>query len=156
NDRARGALLGLAVGDALGTTYEFAVLEQPAHPVLARGPATDVVGGGPFDLAPGQITDDTQLAVCLARSLAACGRLDVEEVAGRYIAWSAHAFDTGNQTGAAIRELRHGASPAVAGIYTWRGSERRSAGNGSLMRTAPIAVAYAARPIEELIDAAIA
>ncbi|MGE0399882.1 MAG: ADP-ribosylglycohydrolase family protein, partial [Kofleriaceae bacterium] len=58
-DRARGALLGLAVGDALGTTYEFARIEQPAYPTLATQPATDVVGDGPFGLAPGAITDDT-------------------------------------------------------------------------------------------------
>jgi ADP-ribosylglycohydrolase len=156
NDRARGTLLGLAVGDALGTTYEFAVLEQPAHPVLARGPATEIVGGGPFGLEAGQVTDDTQLAVCLAKSLAACGRLDADELAARYVAWAAHAFDIGNQTGASIGELERGTSPALAGLYVWRASERRPAGNGSLMRTAPIAVAYAARPIEELIDAALA
>lgn len=151
NDRKAGALLGLAVGDALGTTYEFDRIEQPPYPALARGPATDVVGGGPFGLAAGQVTDDTQMAVCLARSLAECGRLDVEDVARRYVAWSEHAFDIGNQTGAALTRIERGERPHAAGIAVWRDSGRRAAGNGSLMRTAPIAVAFA-----DPIDAAIA
>jgi len=143
DDRKSGALLGLAVGDALGTTYEFDRIDQPPYPTLARGPATDVVGGGPFGLAAGQVTDDTQMAVCLARSLAERGRLDVEDVAKRYVAWSEHAFDIGNQTGAALARIERGASPHAAGIDVWRDSGRRAAGNGSLMRTAPIGVACA-------------
>ena len=152
-DRARGALLGLAVGDALGTTYEFDVIDQPAYPTLATGPATDVVGVGPFDLIAGQVTDDTQLAVCLARSIAERGRFDVEDVARRYVAWSEHAFDIGNQTRASIDRLEAGEPPSSAGLGVWRDNERRPAGNGSLMRTAPLAVAFAG---SQLIDAAIA
>jgi len=143
NERAKGTLLGLAVGDALGTTYEFETLEQPAYPALATGPATDVVGGGPFGLAAGQVTDDTQLAVCLARSLAAHGRLEVADVARRYVAWTEEAFDIGNQTRDALLRIERGAPPATAGLATWQQSGRRAAGNGSLMRTAPIAVALA-------------
>jgi ADP-ribosylglycohydrolase len=152
-DRARGALLGLAVGDALGTTYEFERIRQPAYPALAIGPATDIVGGGPFGLEPGCVTDDTQLAVCLARSLAARGRLDPADLGARYVAWSQHAFDIGNQTGAALRGIEQGVAPAAAGLAVWRESGRRAAGNGSLMRTAPIAVAYAKR--YELCEAAL-
>jgi ADP-ribosylglycohydrolase len=158
NDRARGALLGLAVGDALGTTFEFEHLEQPAYPALATGPATDVVGAGPFDLVAGQVTDDTQLAVCLARSLVAMRRLDADDLARRYVAWSTHAFDIGNQTGAAIRRLELGEPAATAGLVVWRASERRPAGNGSLMRTAPIGVALAGRGCgtDAVVAAAIA
>src|SRR5665647_1711532 len=105
NDRAKGAVLGLAVGDALGTTYEFEAIEQRAYPELATGPATDVVGGGPFDVAPGAITDDTQMAVCLGRSLAERGRLDVADVARRYVAWTDEAFDIGNQTRDALLRI---------------------------------------------------
>jgi ADP-ribosylglycohydrolase len=145
NERARGALLGLAVGDALGPTYEFEPLEQRDYPVLATGPATDIVGGGPFEVAPGAITDDTQMAVCLARSLAEHGRLDVEDVGRRYVAWSAGAFDIGNQTHDALGRIRTGTAAAEAGLATWQHSARRAAGNGSLMRTAPVAVALASR-----------
>jgi ADP-ribosylglycohydrolase len=156
NDRARGALLGLAVGDALGTTYEFDAIEQPDLPALATGPATDVVGKGPFDLVAGQVTDDTQLAICLARSLAEHRGLDIADVARRYVAWSDHAFDIGNQTRAAIDRLEAGEPASSAGLAVWRNSERRPAGNGSLMRTAPIAVAYATRSRDAVIDAAMA
>src|SRR3954470_2392520 len=105
NDRARGAMLGLAIGDALGTTYEFDRIDQPRYPALATGPATDVVGGGPFDLPAGAITDDTQMAVCLARSLAELGHPDVADLGRRYLAWSEHAFDIGNQTRGAIDRI---------------------------------------------------
>jgi ADP-ribosyl-[dinitrogen reductase] hydrolase len=154
SDLARGALLGLAVGDALGTTYEFERIEQPPYPTLATQPAVDVVGGGPFDLAPGQVTDDTQLAVCLAHSLHAQRRLDISELGARYVAWMAGAFDIGNQTHSALTRIERGESAATAGVSTWRASGRRAAGNGSLMRTAPIAIALAAEP-EHVIEAAI-
>ncbi len=154
SDHALGALLGLAVGDALGTTYEFAVLEQPAYPELATGPAIDIVGGGPFQLAPGAITDDTQMAVCLARSLLAYPDLNLADVAARYRAWSTEAFDIGTQTRAAIDRIAAGESPRTAGHTVWLMSGRSTAGNGSLMRAAPLAVAYAGRP--GLIEAAIA
>lgn len=144
----------MAVGDALGTTYEFQSIDQPDFPVLATGPATDVVGKGPFGLVAGQITDDTQLAVCLARSLHERGTLDLADAAARYVAWSEHAFDIGSQTRAAIDRLEAGQPAESAGLSVWRGTERKAAGNGSLMRTAPIAVAYAGDP--RLIDAAIA
>jgi ADP-ribosylglycohydrolase len=155
-DRMRGALLGLAVGDALGTTYEFEHMDQPPYPALAAGPATDVVGAGPFDLRPGQVTDDTQLAVCLARSLAERGRLDVADVAARYVAWAQHAFDIGNQTRAAIDRLEAGEPPSSAALAHWRSRGRQPAGNGSLMRTTPIAVALGGAPGSAVIDAAIA
>ncbi|MDB4963879.1 MAG: ADP-ribosylation/Crystallin [Myxococcales bacterium] len=146
NDRDRGALLGLAVGDALGTSFEFEAIQQPGFPELATGPATDITGGGPFGLTAGQITDDTQMAVCLARSLAAHDRvLDVEDVGARYVAWSREAFDIGNQTRDAIGRIKAGTAARDAGFATWRASGMRAAGNGSLMRTAPIAVAVARR-----------
>ncbi len=155
NDRARGALLGMAVGDALGTTYEFERMEHAPYPELATGPATDVVGRGPFDLPPGAITDDTQLAVCLARSLVECGALDAEDVGRRYVAWMSEAFDIGNQTRWSLDRIAAGEPAATAGIATWTASGRRAAGNGSLMRTAPIGVAYAQRGLDALVTAAI-
>src|SRR5262249_54796819 len=85
---------------------EFDAIEQPAYPQLATQPATDIVGGGPFNLVAGQITDDTQLAVCLARSLAACGGLDVADVSRRYLAWFDHPFDVGPPTCAAADRRR--------------------------------------------------
>ncbi len=153
NDRARGALLGLAVGDALGTTHEFARIAQPAYPTLATGPATDVVGKGPFDLTPGMVTDDTQMAVCLARTLARHGRVEVDELGKRYVAWTEHAFDIGNQTRASLSLIEDGMPARLAGFEVWRRAGRQPAGNGSLMRSAPIGVVLRG---EALLDAAIA
>ena len=76
-DRYRGCLLGLAVGDALGTTLEF---KRPG----TFTPLTDMVGGGPFCLQPGQWTDDTSMALCLAESLLACGGFDAHDKMRRY------------------------------------------------------------------------
>lgn len=154
--RAQGALVGLAVGDALGTTYEFQAIDQPAYPTLATTPAEDVVGAGPFGLVAGQVTDDTQMAVCLARGLHAHGRLEVPDVAARYVAWMGEAFDVGNQTRSALGRIQRGQGAWEAGLATWRASGRQAAGNGSLMRTAPLGVALAGAPAAVLLDAAIA
>jgi ADP-ribosyl-[dinitrogen reductase] hydrolase len=133
-----GSLLGLAVGDALGTTLEFQRLSAPPFPTLADGPHRDVVGQGPFKLAAGQVTDDTQMALCLFASLVERGTFDQADVAGRYLAWRSHAFDIGAQTAAAIEMLGAGVAPATAGRAVWEGRDRAPAGNGALMRTAPI------------------
>lgn len=155
--RKAGALFGLAVGDALGTTYEFARIDQPNYPALATGPATDVVGGGPFELPAGAITDDTQMAVCIARSLTEKpGKLDLADLATRYLAWFEHAFDVGNQTASALGAIETGTPVHEAGRTAWLNSGRRAAGNGSLMRTAPIGVYFTGDAvIEEAIADAI-
>jgi ADP-ribosylglycohydrolase len=144
--RARGALLGLAVGDALGTTLEFSRPPAPAFPALAQGPHRDISGGGPFRLAPGEVTDDTQMAACLASSLRARGVFDAADVAARYLTWKEVAFDVGGQTADALARIAAGASPHDAGHAVWAGApvRRRPAGNGSLMRTAPIGVVFRA------------
>lgn len=140
--RGRGALLGLAVGDALGTTLEFSTRSAPELPTLVTGPHTEVVGGGPFGLAPGQVTDDTHMATCLAQSLMASGGLNPSELVQRYIAWSAVTFDIGNQTSSALRRAARGGDPRAAGHKVWLDSGRAMAGNGSLMRTLPIGVFF--------------
>jgi ADP-ribosyl-[dinitrogen reductase] hydrolase len=132
-DRYRGALLGLATGDALGTTLEF------------RAPGSfnkidDMAGGGPFDLAPGEWTDDTSMALCLAESLIETGRFDPIDQLERYIRWADHAhlssngtvFDIGNTVRKALANFRTSRSPHSGP------SDEYSAGNGSLMRLAAI------------------
>ncbi len=138
--RARGALLGLAVGDAFGTTMEFKVLGSPPFPELCTGPHTEMTGKGPFDVKPGQVTDDTQMAVALATSLRGIKRFDAEDVNARYRAWLPHAFDVGNQTRAALAGWVPGGGPFHAAKVHWLQNGRKPAGNGSLMRTAPIGV----------------
>ena len=136
-DKYRGALLGLAVGDALGTTLEFC---RPG----TFTPITDMVGGGPFSLQPGQWTDDTSMALCLAESLIECGDFDPVDQARRYLSWYLHGhlsstgrcFDIGNTTRQALEYFQRSGEP-VGPTDEW------SAGNGSLMRLAPIPLRYA-------------
>jgi ADP-ribosyl-[dinitrogen reductase] hydrolase len=89
-DRYRGALLGLAAGDAVGTTLEF---KSPG----TFEPITGMVGGGPFGLEPGQWTDDTSMALCLAESLIEQQDFDPADQMQRYIRWwrQGHLSSTG-------------------------------------------------------------
>lgn len=136
-DRALGALFGLAVGDALGTTNEFKALEAPPFPALATGPLTGIVGGGPFHLEPGQVTDDTQMALALAARLSSGEEsLSLDALLADYADWSRVCFDIGYQTRQAISLGTSG-----AGRRVWDDARgRKPAGNGSLMRTTPIGV----------------
>lgn len=147
--RARGVLLGLAVGDALGTTQEFSrPKDRRPFPELNLGPQTDVVGGGPFALPAGHTTDDTQMAVCLTRALLGAPDFDVEAAGRHYLEWMPLAFDIGQQTSACLARLKGGGSALEVGLTVWNASGQDIAGNGSLMRTAPIGVHFADRPEE--------
>ena len=137
HDRALGAFLGLAVGDAVGTTLEFC--SRDTQPRLE-----DMVGGGPFDLPAGAWTDDTAMALALADSLAESKTLDCRDLMDRFVkwwrdgdySWSGDCFDIGNTTCQALtRYLRTG--DPVAGS-----TDPLSAGNGSLMRLAPVALRF--------------
>jgi len=79
-ERYRGAMLGLATGDAIGTALEF-------KPPGTFDPISDMVGGGPFRLVPGQWTDDTSMAICLAESLVDRQAFDPEDQMRRYLSW---------------------------------------------------------------------
>src|SRR5581483_4974015 len=132
-DRFRGCLLGLAVGDALGTTVEFA-------PRGSFTPLTDMVGGGPFRLAAGQWTDDTSMALCLASSLVERNAFDLRDQIDRYCRWheegywssNGRCFDIGSTIRSALRTYRDTGNPR-AGI-----DDPRAAGNGCIMRLAPV------------------
>ena len=136
-DRFRGCLLGLAVGDAVGTTVEF----------KSRGsfaPVTDMVGGGPFGLKPGQWTDDTSMALCLAESLVEKQSFDARDQMERYVRWyrdghlssTGTCFDIGNATSGALIRFERTGEPFSGS------TDPHSAGNGSIMRLAPIPMLY--------------
>lgn len=133
-DNFTGCLVGLACGDALGGPVE----EIPSHPTQTLRPVSEMVGGGFFNLMPGQITDDTDMAICLAESLVTNNGLNPEDVAKRWEQWF---FDnpigTGKTIEAAMHRLREGISWAEAG-YSPAGV--KSLGNGSVMRCAPVAL----------------
>jgi ADP-ribosyl-[dinitrogen reductase] hydrolase len=132
-DRFRGCLLGLACGDAVGTTAEF----------CARGtfaPVSDMVGGGVFGLKPGEWTDDTSMALCLATSLTELGRFDPADQMRRYWRWvdegylssNGRCFDVGNTVYDALERFRETGEPFSGSTEPW------SAGNGCIMRLAPV------------------
>ena len=106
-DRFRGCLLGLAAGDALGTTLEF---KSPG----TFEPIGDMIGGGPFGLRAGQWTDDTSMALCLATSLIECGGFDAMDQMRRYVRWrdegylssTGYCFDIGNTVSGALDRFR--------------------------------------------------
>ncbi len=133
--------MGLAVGDALGTTLEFS-------PRDAKPRVTDLVGGGPFDLAPGQWTDDTSMALCLAESILERGAIDPEDLMGRFVAWRleghnsvlGYCFDIGLTTSSALECFQETGNPLSGSVHP------RTAGNGSLMRLAPVAIRWRGEP----------
>ena len=137
-DRWRGCLLGLACGDAVGTSVEFA-------PRGTFAPVVDMMGGGPFGLVPGEWTDDTSMALCLATSLVHRRGSDLADQMGRYVNWwqwgylssTGECFDIGMTVRAALNRFLTTKDP-VAGD-----TDPRSAGNGSLMRLAPVAMWFA-------------
>ena len=138
-DRYRGALLGLAAGDALGTTLEF-------KPPGSFRPIDDMVGGGPFHLQPGQWTDDTSMAMCLAASLIARQGFDATDQMRRYVRWrregymssNGRCFDIGNTVRAALSHFERTGEPYAGS------TNPNAAGNGSLMRLAPVPLYFAA------------
>lgn len=144
-DRSRGALLGLAAGDALGTTLEF---QHPGH----FEPLTDMVGGGPFSLKPGEWTDDTSMALCLAESLVEKHAFDPRDQMQRYVRWyreghfsvKGYYFDIGNATRTALERFEHSGQPFAGS------TDPNSAGNGSIMRLAPVPMAFAHDPTEAI------
>jgi ATP-dependent Lhr-like helicase len=137
NDRFRGCLLGLAAGDAVGTTLEFEARDSVA-------PLTDMVGGGPFGLKPGEWTDDTSMALCLATSLVERGGFDARDQMDRYTAWwkqgylssNGRCFDIGNTVRAALGSYEASGEPFAGS------NDPGTAGNGCLMRLAPVVMFF--------------
>jgi ADP-ribosyl-[dinitrogen reductase] hydrolase len=142
SSRARGALLGLAVGDALGTTVEGKRLSSEMFPKLNEGPHSEMRGRGPFELKRGQVTDDTQLAACLAIGLRNHRRYDVLETAKEYARWVEHAFDCPDQLRKAIELVKEGKHPEFTGKRVWLESGQKARDNGALSRGVPLAVFF--------------
>jgi ADP-ribosyl-[dinitrogen reductase] hydrolase len=152
-DRIAGTLLGMASGDALGAGYEFE--NSP------RGEIS-MIGGGLGDFAPGEWTDDTSMAVCIAE-VTSTGRVDLEAIGDRFLAWARSGPpDIGVSTRRVLGRASRGRDlPEVAADF-FAANPRKAAGNGALMRTAPVALAHlgdddaiasAARAVAELTHA---
>lgn len=136
--RYQGCLMGLAVGDAVGTTVEF-------MPTGTFSLVEDMIGGGPFGLNPGEWTDDTSMALCLADSLIACKGFDIRDQMDRYVRWwkegylssNGRCFDIGGTVSQALRRYQLTGNPLSGS------TDPHYAGNGSLMRLAPIPLYFA-------------
>jgi ADP-ribosyl-[dinitrogen reductase] hydrolase len=136
-DRSVGALLGLACGDAVGTTLEF---KAPGTFV----PIDDLVGGGPFGLRPGEWTDDTSMALCLAESVLDVGDLDLRDQLRRFVLWQSRGylssngrcFDIGNATSKQLQRFRR------SGEAIDPAPDQEAAANGSLMRLAAVPIRW--------------
>ncbi len=144
-DRYQGCLLGLACGDALGGPVEFKSRQWIAehYPEGLR----EFVGGGWLSLEPGEITDDTQLTLTIARSLAVGGPLDMNDVTSRFLEWHhSRPKDQGNLTRAALELLDQGRPWSEAGEVARGTGASGGAGNGSVMRCPPVALRFASDP----------
>lgn len=148
-ERYRGCLLGLATGDAVGTTLEF-------HSPGTFTPITDMVGGGPFRLKPGQWTDDTSMALCLAESLIEQKGFVPTDQLKKYLQWyreghlssTGRCFDIGNTVQAGLLRFERTGEPYCGS------TDSRSAGNGSIMRLAPVPLFFAQNPQEAIAKSA--
>jgi ADP-ribosyl-[dinitrogen reductase] hydrolase len=146
--RYRGCMLGLAAGDALGTTLEF---KKPG----SFEPVNDLVGGGPFSLQAGQWTDDMSMALCLAESLIVCEGFVPRDQIVRYVRWyreghlssTGRCFDIGNTVARALQRFERTGEPFSGP------TDPMSAGNGSIMRLAPIPLFYSQDPSEAITKA---
>ena len=135
-DNCLGAFIGLAVGDALGTTNEFSTMEECIH-------ITDMIGGGPFELPPGYWTDDTSMALCLAESLLEMD-FNINNQLSKYVQWhtnghmssTGECFDIGDVTWKALTHYRVTGN-SLCGLTT-----EQSHGNGGIMRLAPVVIRY--------------
>jgi ADP-ribosyl-[dinitrogen reductase] hydrolase len=144
-ERYRGSLLGLAAGDALGTTLEF---QAPG----SFAPLQDMIGGGPFRLEPGQWTDDTSMALCLAESLLECRGFNPADQMERYLRWyregylrsTGRCFDIGNTVRQALERFERTREPYCGSTDPW------SAGNGSIMRLTPVPLFFSQNPHEAI------
>lgn len=140
-EKVRGSLLGLAVCDALGTTVEF-------RPRGSFAPVETITGGGPFGLEPGEWTDDTSMALCLAESLIERGGFDPADQMARYCRWwreghlssNGRCFDIGVTVSGALRRFEQTGEPFSGS------TDPNTAGNGSIMRLAPVPLFYSADP----------
>lgn len=139
--RARGALLGFAVGDALGTTMEGRKPNCEMFPKLNDVPL-DMRGRGPFELKRGQVTDDTQQLVAMAIALRNLRRYDALETAKEYNRWLPHAFTCPEPTKAALALVAEGRHPEFTGKRVWLESSQKIKDNGSLARCPPLGVFF--------------
>ena len=136
SDGARGVLLGLAWGDALGRPVEF----MSADAITAEhGRLDEMVGNGTWNQQAGTITDDTEQAVCIARSVVEKRGFDPVDIATRFVAWyDSDPFDIGRMTMQSLSRLKHGDEWNEAGKQVWEASSASALNCYLYRRRAPL------------------
>ncbi len=144
--------LGLAVGDALGAPAEFLTADQ----VVERwGVLTEMVGGGCYGVQPGETTDATEMMLCLAESLDRRHGFRPDDIMRRYLAWfDAQPRDVSLTVRTVLLAIHSGSAWDIASRRAYEILGRPTAGNGSLMRCAPVALRFFADP-DKRRDAAL-
>lgn len=143
-DRATGAYLGLAIGDALGATVEFLTPKEISHQI---GVHRDITGGGWLRLKAGQVTDDTTMSLALGEAIITHGGVDAKAAALAFDAWMrAKPVDIGNTVRRNLIQFRKTGNPEAP-------ASEHDAGNGAAMRVLPVALACYGQPAETSIIA---
>jgi ADP-ribosyl-[dinitrogen reductase] hydrolase len=141
-NRARGVLVGLACGDALGAPVEF----ESRETIAAKYPngLRDFTSGGWIDVVPGELTDDSRMMLDLAETLVRPGPVDLDHLGQRFVDWMEEGpKDIGNTTRIAIQALQSGTHWSEAGRYALdQMGSHSAASNGSVMRCAPVAIRF--------------
>ncbi|MFO0723567.1 MAG: ADP-ribosylglycohydrolase family protein [Myxococcota bacterium] len=151
--RFRGAMIGAAIGDCLGATYEFQSREKIR---LTCGVNTEFLGGGPFNWKAGEPTDDTQMSLAIARSIVKSGGFDQADVGKNFVGWlNTKPKDIGGLTRRTLGAMRAGMEPQMAGYTAWAFDGFFNAGNGSVMRSGPASLLTAFKSDQELTRVAV-
>ena len=148
--RQKGALLGLAVGEAMGIRNEQRNLPAAQFPELNEGPLQEPRGGGRFELPPGQVSWGSELAMVLSTTLRNLRRYDVIETGKAYARWLPGAFDVPDAIKAALEQITEGRSPEYSGRRVWLEGFQKVRDNAPLARTAPIGVFFHSKRDERL------
>jgi ADP-ribosylglycohydrolase len=141
-------LFGVAIGDALGVPVEF-----ESRKTIKENPVTNMIGYGTYNLPPGTFSDDSSLTFCLAEALTI--DFNLQTIADNFVAWlyddfwtaDDSVFDVGNVSERAIKRIKKGIRPELAGS-----TDANSNGNGSLMRISPLIFYLLDKPINERFE----
>lgn len=140
--RSRGALLGLAVGEAMGIPNELKNINAPDFPTLAEYPVMEPMGGGRFELKRGQTSWGTQMAVALATVLRKKHVYELKEVAKAYLAWMPSAFDVPDTFKATADQILDGRMLDTLGLRVWLEHGQTPRNNMALARTGVLGVFF--------------
>lgn len=145
-NKIKGGLFGVAIGDALGGTTEFMTEEEVQR---KYGRLTDIIGGGVWKLVPGEVTDDTAMTICVAKGILKNPEEPIQAIGEELLKWySTKPKDVGMTISSVLSQF-DGDWFKTSQLVRWQ-LNGKAGGNGSLMRTLPVALAYPS--LEKMLD----